>query len=91
MKHYNKDALRGGPTTDQEWQAQMAEVGVNIPDELLNSAKGVHYAMNEIKKLNIADLSKSLGEVNLAKTEAEKMYKAASKEYDKLLKSGLPE
>jgi len=91
MKNYNKDALRGGTTTDQEWQSQMAEIGVHIPDELLNSAKGVHYAMNEIKKQNIANLSESLGDVGLAKTESEKMYKAASKEYDKLLKNGLPE
>jgi len=91
MKNYNKDALRGGTTTDKEWQAQMSEVGVYIPDELLNTSKGVHYAMKEIKKQNIDNLSEQFGDVKLAKTEAEIMYKTACKEYDKLLNKGLPE
>jgi hypothetical protein len=90
MKDYNKDALRGGDTTDQAWQSEMAKIGVYIPDELLNSAKGVHYAMKEIKKINIADLSETFGNEQLAKTEAEKMYKRACQEYDQLLKHGIP-
>lgn len=87
-KSYNKDALRGMPMDDKQWQEDMREVGVDIPDDLLYKPAGPRYAMKVIRDMNEQALMEREG---LTKPEARKkampMYKAATEQYEKLLKA----
>ncbi len=87
MKSYNKDALRGLPVDDKEWQKDMAKVGIVIPDDMLYSPRGPRHAMQLIRERNVQDQMNAL---NIDETEARKqvepLYKAAVQGYDKLNK-----
>ena len=56
MKSYNVQALRGHDYDDREFQSDMREVGINIPDNLLYKPDIGPYVINEIHKQNIAGL-----------------------------------
>ena len=87
MKSYNKEALRGLDTDDKEWQGQMEEAGITVPDDKLYSPEGVRHAMREIKTRNINYMTNRLGlSEKEAKEKAEAIYKTAMKSYDKMLK-----
>jgi len=87
MKSYNKDALRGLPVDDKDWQADMAKVGITIPDDLLYSPEGPRHAMQVIRERNVQDQMTALGlDEGEARKKVEPMYKAAVQEYDKLNK-----
>lgn len=57
MKSYNVQALRGNPYDDREFQADMSEIGINIPDSLLYKKEIGPYVINEIYKQNLSGLT----------------------------------
>lgn len=57
MKSYNVQALRGNPYDDKEFQEDMREVGINIPDNLLYKKEIGPYVINEIHKQNLSGLT----------------------------------
>ena len=86
-KSYNKDALRGMPVDDKEWQADMAKVGIVIPDDMLYTPDGPRYALRQIRERNIQTQMQELGiDEKEARKQAEPLFKAAVQGYDKLLK-----
>lgn len=94
MKSYNVQALRGHQYDDREFQADMKEVGVNIPDTLLYRPELGPYVVNEIYKQNITGLpgmenpdSGSPYTPEEAKAEAEMLRKSALDNYNTLLKT----
>jgi hypothetical protein len=48
MKSYNVQALRGHKYDDKEFQSEMKEVGVDIPDKLLYTPELGPYVINQI-------------------------------------------
>jgi len=87
MKSYNKDALRGLPVDDKDWQADMAKVGIIIPDDMLYSPKGPKYAMEQIRERNVQDQINGLGiSEKEARRKVEPLYKAAMQGYEDLNK-----
>ena len=57
MKSYNLQALRGNPYDDREFQSDMKEVGINIPDSLLYKKELGPFVINEIHKQNLSGLT----------------------------------
>ncbi len=52
MKSYNVQALRGHKYDDKEFQSEMKEVGVDIPDGLLYTPELGPYVINQIHNQN---------------------------------------
>jgi hypothetical protein len=71
QKSYNIQALRGHDYTDTEFQQDMADAGVNIPDELLYKPAINDYVAQAMYEQNITGLQ---GEVN---PETNKNYTAS--------------
>jgi len=59
LKSYNVQALRGNQYDDKEFQSDMKESGINIPDNLLYRKEIGPFVINEIHKQNIAGLPKT--------------------------------
>lgn len=86
-KSYNKDALRGLPVDDKQWQADMMEAGIVVPDDLLYSPDGPRYAMKQIREINVKEQMDKLGlPEKEARKKVEPLYKAAITGYDALMK-----
>jgi len=71
QKSYNIQALRGHDYTDTEFQQDMADAGVNIPDELLYKPSINEYVVQAMYEQNIDGLQ---NEVN---PETNKNYTAS--------------
>ena len=56
LKSYNVQALRGHKYDDHTFQADMREVGVYVPDELLYTKELGPYVINEIYKQSVSGL-----------------------------------
>lgn len=56
QKSYNIQALRGHDYSDTEFQADMAEAGVNIPDELLYKPTLNDFVLQAMYEQNIEGL-----------------------------------
>jgi len=85
-KSYNKDALRGYDVDDKEWQAELAEIGIKLPENLLYSRKGPEWVMSHLRDTNTAGYIKAGDSEKLAKMKATENYVAAKRSYDDLLK-----
>jgi len=92
MKSYNVQALRGHEYDDREFQSDMKEVGINIPDGLLYRPELGPYVINEVYKQSLAGLpgmenptSGSLYTPEEAKSEAETLRRSALDNYNTLL------
>lgn len=55
QKSYNVQALRGHDYTDSAFQLDMAEAGINIPDELLYTPRINNFVTEKIYEQNIQD------------------------------------
>jgi hypothetical protein len=92
MKSYNVQALRGHQYDDSEFQADMKEIGINIPDGLLYKPELGPYVINEVYKQSLTGLpgmenptSGSLYTPEEAKAEAETLRKSALDNYNTML------
>jgi len=85
-KSYNKNALRGYGYDDKEWQADMEEVGVFIPDDLLYTKEGPEFAMKHFRKTNEEGYLKEGMSPKQAMKNANDNYAAAMDGYKRLLK-----
>lgn len=56
MKSYNSIALRGVDYDDMEFQNDMAEIGVYIPDELLYKPEMNDYVLKEMNKRTVEEM-----------------------------------
>jgi len=57
MKNFNMSALRGEDTyTDEMFQSDMRESGVDIPDSLLHTPEMNDFVANAMREQNIRDL-----------------------------------
>lgn len=56
MKSYNVQALRGHEYDDHEFQQDMRDVGINIPDNLLYTKALGPYVIDEVYKQNVLGL-----------------------------------
>ena len=86
MKSYNKGALRGEKYDDKDWQADLNEAGVFIPDDLLYTSQGPMYAMQKIREQNVNSFMKHEGlDETAAQKKADEMYRMAVDSYKGLL------
>jgi len=85
MKSYNVQALRGHKYDDKEFQADMRETGVDIPDKLLYTPDLGPYVINQIYNQNKTGLPE------IENTETGQLYTAdeATKVADGTRKSAL--
>jgi len=86
QKSYNKDALRGYDMDDKEWQKDLADIGLNLPNNLLYTREGPEWVMSEIRKNSEQEYLKSGLSPKLAKSKSAKNYNAAKNNYNELLK-----
>jgi hypothetical protein len=56
MKSYNVQALRGHEYDDHEFQVDMRDVGINIPDNVLYTKDLGPYVINEVYKQSVLGL-----------------------------------
>ena len=56
MKSYNVQALRGHEYDDHQFQQDMRDVGINIPDTLLYTKDLGPYVIEEVYKQNVLGL-----------------------------------
>jgi hypothetical protein len=85
-KSYNKSALRGYAYDDKEFQIDMEELGVSIPNNLLYTPKGPEFVMNHYRDTNEQGYLRQGMEPAEAKITANKVYSAAMTGYKDLLK-----
>ena len=85
-KSYNKNALRGYDYDDKDWQRDMAEVNVHIPDGLLYTKEGPEFVMKHYRKTNEQGYLKEGMDPSEASITANRDYNAAMKGYHDLLK-----
>ena len=93
MKSYNVQALRGHDYDDHDFQIDMRDVGINIPDSMLYTKDIGPYVINEVYKQNIIGLPEQINDktgLKFTPAEAEsaaKDYRAnALNMYEQLLK-----
>jgi hypothetical protein len=86
-KSYNKNALRGYDYDDKEFQADMAEVGVMIPDALLYTKEGPEFAIKHFKKSNEQGYLNEGMSPRMAQKTANNYYTDAMNSYKNLLKN----
>lgn len=92
MKSYNMQALRGHEYTDHEFQADMRESGVDIPDSFLYKPALGRFVIDEMYKKNVIGLREAVNPKthseyteNEARDEANTLRDQATKNYNKLL------
>lgn len=93
MKSYNSEALRGHPMTDSEFQTEMADIGIHIPDAYLYTPRINPFVIEAIHKEQASGLQdvfnpktqKNFTDVE-AREEADVLRKAAYNNIDKLMK-----
>jgi len=85
QKSYNKSALRGYDYDDKEWQADMAEIEVFIPDSLLYTKEGPEFVMKHYRKTNEEGYLKTGMAPSEASITANRDYATARKGYTDLL------
>lgn len=56
---YNSMALRGHDFSDDEFQSEMAEVGINIPSELLYTPRMNDFVLGEMNTQTVNDILRS--------------------------------
>jgi len=56
MKSYNTQALRGEKVDDTEFQQEMREIGIHIPDALLYTPALNGFMLNAMHQHNLNDL-----------------------------------
>lgn len=57
MKSYNTIALRGNENfTDHDFQAEMSELGIDIPDELLYTPKLNDHVLNAMNQQTVNEM-----------------------------------
>ena len=87
MKSYNKRALRGNDYNDAQWQQDMMEMGVYVPDDMLYTPEGPKYVMRRFYEQNKKDY---MAQAGMSAKEAEETamgeFKAAMQDYERLLK-----
>ena len=86
QKSYNKDALRGYDMDDKEWQEDLADIGINLPDNLLYSREGPEWVMRQILASNEAGYIEQGLDPKKAKHKAMANYNEAKGNYNQLLK-----
>jgi hypothetical protein len=93
MKSYNVQALRGHEYDDHDFQIDMRDVGINIPDNVLYTKDLGPYVINEVYKQNASGLTDTLNDktgMPYTKPEAEELAKnnrtSALDMYNQLLK-----
>ncbi len=52
-KSFNMAALRGQDIDDKQWQSDMADEGIYVPDNLLYTAEAPAYAIKAMREKNI--------------------------------------
>lgn len=92
--HYNKDALRGGTTTDQEFIADMVDIfpDMNLPSMLAETSGLVPAVISEMERLNTQGLptvknpltTRNYTNAEAAK-EAKDVARASHQDYKQLL------
>jgi len=60
MKSYNTQALRGEKIDDTEFQQEMREIGINIPDALLYTPALNGFMLNAIHQQNVNSMSSEI-------------------------------
>jgi len=56
LKSYNVQALRGHNYDDHQFQADMREVGIHVPDSILYTKDLGPYVINEVYKQSLSGL-----------------------------------
>ena len=87
MKSYNKKALRGNDYNDAQWQKDMMDVGIYVPDDMLYTPEGPKYVMRRFYEQNKKDMMAKGGlSEKDAEAEAKSLYDAALQDYAKLMR-----
>jgi len=93
MKSYNSEALRGHPMTDAEFQEEMADIGIHIPDSYLYTPKINPFVIDAVHKDQAVGLQSVMNpstQKNFtekeAKVEADKLRDFAYKNIETLMK-----
>ena len=86
QKRYNKDALRGYDMDDKEWQKDLADIGIDLPNNLLYTKAGPEWVMSEIRKTSEEEYMKRGLSPKLAKKKSSENYNTAKENYNSLLK-----
>jgi len=93
MKSYNVQALRGHTYDDHDFQIDMRDVGINIPDNVLYTKDLGPYVINEVYKQSATGLTDILNDktgMPYTKPEAEEFASSNRKQaldmYNQLLK-----
>ncbi len=60
QKSYNSIALKGIEYDDKEFQQEMADIGINIPDKLLYTKELNDFVAEEIYKQNVNDFTSEI-------------------------------
>jgi len=92
MKSYNTQALRGEKMDDTEFQQEMRDIGINIPDALLYTPALNGFMLNAMHQHNLNDLPNQINpETNRnytvaeAQREADGLRAAAGRNISKLM------
>jgi len=92
QKSFNIQALRGHDYSDTEFQADMAEVGVNIPDDMLYKPKLNDFVLQRMYEQNLEGLQTQKNPntgnkytAQEAESEARELRKQASSHIDELM------
>lgn len=78
MKSYNVQALRGHDYDDHDFQIDMRDSGINIPDHLLYTKNLGPYVINEVYKQSVLGLPETINDQTGLKYTPEEATKAAT-------------